>query len=506
MNLNRRNFLRQSIGAAAAAGLAWGAPSLLPSGAFARPAVAGLAQDLTELTIDEAAGLLRAGTISPVDLVSAYMARIHRFNPGLNAYITVTEELAYEQARRHEDEIAKGHWRGPLHGIPIALKDNIDTAGVLTTGGSALYAERVPARDSEVARRLKDAGAVLLGKVNMHEFAYGDTTGISHFGPTRNPWHRGHIPGGSSGGSSAAVAARLCAAALGTDTGGSVRQPAAYCGVVGLKPTYGLVSIRGVIPLAETQDHVGPICKTVTDAALLLQVLAGYDPQDLWSIRADIPDYSSALNRSSADIRLGVPRAFFYEGLDPEIEKATEEALAVLAQLTASSTEVEVPLTELRVVPAESHAWHSETLEDEAKWELYQPPVLERLLIGSKVSAAEYIAARRQQLEVRRANDTLFEGVDLLVTPTSPDLPVTMEEGQDPSNPLAFSLRNTAPFNANGLPTISVPCGISRTGLPIGLQVTGPHLDEMGVFTLARAYEQATGWHTLRPELEETST
>jgi aspartyl-tRNA(Asn)/glutamyl-tRNA(Gln) amidotransferase subunit A len=335
----------------------------------------------------------------------------------------------------------------------------------------------------------------------MHEFAYGDTSGISHFGPTHNPWHADRVPGGSSGGSAAAVAARLCAAALGTDTGGSIRQPAAYCGVVGLKPTYGLVSLRGIIPLAETQDHVGPICRSVEDAALMLQVLAGYDPRDLWSIEAEIPDYRAATRRQASQLRVGVARKFFFEGLDQDISGATEEALSLIKEITASMREVEVPLTSKRVVSLEAYAWHLKFLQDETTRKLYQPRVLERLMKGAEVSASTYLEARRQQLQSRRDIDKVFEDVDVLVTPSCPVLPVGMKEGRSPSTPLALSLRNTAPFNANGIPTISMPCGFSREGLPIGLQISGPRLGETKMFALAHAYEQATSWHKRRVPL-----
>ena len=455
--------------------------------------------DLTDLTIEEASKLIRSRSISPVELVRAYVERIDRLNPRLNAFITVTAELAYDQARDRELELASGRWRGPLHGIPVALKDNIDTAGILTTAGSGLFADRVPSEDAEVVRRLKEAGAVLLGKLNMHEFAYGATSGVSHYGPVHNPWNLNRIPGGSSGGSAAAVSTRMCAAALGTDTGGSIRQPAAYCGIVGLKPTYGLVSIHGIIPLAASQDHVGPMCQTVADTALMLQALAGYDPGDLASIRAQLPAYLSALYQKTSELRLGVPRAVFFEELDGEIEDATEKALEVLSAITAETRDVELPMTSVRVVPVEAYAYHAEYLEQEETRRLYQPPVLRRLLTGSDIPAITYVEGRRELARVRRGIETVFSEVDLLITPTSPEFPITIEEGRNPPDALPFSLRNTAPFNPYGIPTISVPCGFSRQGLPIGIQISGPHLGEPEVLALAHAYEQETDWHNQRP-------
>ncbi len=457
--------------------------------------------DPADLTIEEASKLIRARSLSPTELVRAYLERIGRLNPQLNAFITVTEELAYEQARERESELDRGLWRGPLHGIPIALKDNIDTAGVLTTAGSALFAERIPSEDAEVVLRLKEAGAVLLGKLNMHEFAYGATSGISHYGSVHNPWNLDRIPGGSSGGSAAAVSSRLCAAALGTDTGGSIRQPAAYCGIVGLKPTYGLVSIRGIIPLAVSQDHVGPMCRTVADTALMLQALAGYDPGDLASIRADVPDYMSALYRRTAEFRIGVARSFFFEDLDEDIEEVTDRALAILSDLTATAQDVELPMPTVRVVPVEPYAYHAEYLEQQETRALYQPRVLSRLLTGADIPATTYLEARNELARVQREIETVFSEVDLLITPTSPLLPATIEEGQNPPDAIASSLRNTSPFDAYGIPTISVPCGFSQDGLPIGIQISGPHLGESAVFALAHAYEQATDWHNQQPSL-----
>lgn len=486
-SISRRDFF--ACGAAAAAGVA------------IRSTYADT-NELTDLSILEASDLIRSKALSPVELVRAYLDRIEEFNPVLNAYITVIGDRAIETARRCENEIAGGKWLGPLHGIPLALKDNIDTADVLTTAGSELFADRVPTTSAEVARRLSDAGAVLLGKLNMHEFAFGDTSSISYFGPVRNPWNLDHVPGGSSGGSAAAVAGRLCAGALGTDTGGSIRQPAAYCGIVGLKPTYGLVSIRGIIPLAATQDHVGPMCRTVADAAAMLQVLAGYDAEDLASIETRIPDYQRALSIDTRSMKLGIPREFYFEDLHDDIAAATEEAIVKLRSLTADVVDVgPLPQTAHRVVFAEAYEYHAEYLADETLRGKYQPPVLERLTAGSEVSTDIYIKARREQTRVRREIRAVFEDVNVLITPTTSILPVTVEEGMNPSTPLSLSLRNTAPFDAYGIPTITVPCGFSLNGLPIGLQLSSTHLGEPQLFALAEAFERATDWHTKAPSL-----
>jgi aspartyl-tRNA(Asn)/glutamyl-tRNA(Gln) amidotransferase subunit A len=319
--------------------------------------------DLTELTAAEASTLIRARMISPVDLVRAYLARIDRLEPRVNAYITVTSALALQRAEQMEAELDAGRWRGPLHGIPIALKDNMDTAGIRTTAASALFADRVPTQDAEVYRRLTEAGAVLLGKLNMHEFAYGGTSSITHFEPVHNPWNLERIPGGSSGGSAAAVAAHMCCAALGTDTLASIRMPAAYCGIVGLKATHGLASIRGIIPISETLDHVGPMTRTVGDAALVLQAIAGYDAQDPVSIDVELPSYASALQRSTSGLKLGLPQSPYFDRLDSDVATAIEAALSVLDGLTAEARDVELPPTaDFPVILAEAYAYHEQFL------------------------------------------------------------------------------------------------------------------------------------------------
>jgi aspartyl-tRNA(Asn)/glutamyl-tRNA(Gln) amidotransferase subunit A len=494
MRQDRRDFLKVTAGAYAAAALS---THVQAAQVPRRP------DDLTGLSLRDASDLLDARKVSPVELTRACLARIERLNPALNAFITVTGEQALADAKAAETMIASGKRRGRLHGIPIALKDLFDTAGVRTTAGSAIFADRVPEQDAEVVRRLRAAGAVILGKLNMHEFAYGDTSAQTHYGPVHNPWQLEHIAGGSSGGSGAAVAAGLCYAAMGSDTGGSIRQPAAYCGIVGLKPTYGLVSTRGVVPLSWSLDHVGPLCRTVADAALLLQPIAGYDPLDTNSLAAAVPDYTVALRQKVSMLRLGTPRAVFYETLDPEIEQAVNEALQVLRRLTASIRDVELPAYRtLPVVGAEAYAFHAPYFTKTP--ELYQPATRRRLEAGAKVSAVAYIEGRRELERLRREVMTVFSAVDLLVTPTVPILPATIQEAvADPSTPpaggVALSLRNTQPFDIYGLPSISVPCGFSRSGLPIGLEISGPRLGEPLVLALAHAYERATEWHRRTP-------
>ena len=461
--------------------------------------------DLPALSLVDAADLLRGRKVSPLELTNACLTRIERLNPVLNAFITVTADQALADARAAETDIARGRRRGPLHGIPIALKDLFDTAGVKTTAASAVFADRVPSQDAEVVRRLKQAGAILVGKLNMHEFAYGDTSAQTYFGPVRNPWDRQRISGGSSGGSGAAVAARLCYGALGSDTGGSIRQPSAYCGIVGLKPTYGLVSTTGVVPLSWSLDHVGPMTRTVADTAVLLQAIAGYDPRDTNSLNAVPPHYAKALGQKVSELRLGVPRAVFYESLDPEIERAVNDALQVLRRLTASVRDVELPPYQtLPVVGAEAYAFHTPYFTKTP--ELYRPATRQRIEGGSRITASAYIEGKRDLDRLRRAVADVFSTVDLLVTPTTPILAQTVEDAVNsptvpPPGGVALSLRNTQPFDIYGLPTISIPCGFSRTGLPIGLQISGPHLGEPRVLALAHAYEQATEWHRRSPDV-----
>jgi len=491
----RREFLETTVGAYTAAAV--GSPRQARAATDQKP------DEVTALSLSDASDLLQARKLSPVELTNACLARIERLNPGLNAFITVTAEQALADARAAESEIMRGRRRGPLHGIPIALKDLFDTAGTRTTAGSAVFADRVPPEDAEVVRRLKTSGAVLLGKLNMHEFAYGDTSAQTHFGPVRNPWDRSRIPGGSSGGSAAAVAARLCFGALGSDTGGSIRQPAAYCGIVGLKPTYGLVSTRGVVPLSWSLDHVGPMCRSVVDAAMLLQPIAGYDALDINSVNAAVPDYRKALRQKVSTLRMGTPRAVFYEMLDPEIEQAMRQALEVISRLTASTRDVELPAYKtLPVVGAEAYAYHAPYFTKTPQ--LYQSGTRQRLQGGSAVSATAYIEGRRELERLRRAVAAVFSEVDLLVTPTTPILPQTVDEAVNnpalpPPGGVAPSLRNTQPFDIYGLPSISVPCGFSRSGLPIGLEISGPRLGELAVLALAQAYEQATDWHRRTP-------
>ena len=408
-------------------------------------------------------------------------------------------ESALAQAQRAEDEILAGEWRGALHGVPVALKDLIDTAGVRTTAASALYKDRVPEQDAEVVRRLRLAGAVIIGKNNLHEFAYGGSSLVSYFGDVHNPWDVARIAGGSSGGSAAAVVAGMAYAAIGTDTAGSIREPAALCGCVGLKPTYGRVASLGVIPLSSSLDHVGPMAVSVEDAAIVLQAVAGYDAEDIASGDVPVVDYVSGLREGVKSVRVGVVREYFFDELDAEVAAAVEQAVRVLASLGAEVKEVRLGLavpTDRTLQAAESFAYHAENVGRSP--ELYQAETVRRIRSGEGVSAAEYIRCRRELEFARREIGAVFADVDMLVTPTMPmAAPAIAELKKDPEalRPAELRLlRNTRPFNVWGLPAISVPCGFTARGLPIGLQIAGAHWREDLVLRVAWAYERATAW------------
>jgi aspartyl-tRNA(Asn)/glutamyl-tRNA(Gln) amidotransferase subunit A len=453
-------------------------------------------------TIAELAPRLRRKEVSPLELTRDCLDRIEKLDPALNAFITVTAESALAEARTAESEISRGEWRGPLHGIPVALKDIIDTAGTRTTAASAIYQNRIPAEDAEVVRRLRAAGAVILGKNNLHEFAYGGSSLVSFFGDVHNPRDVEHIAGGSSGGSAAAVAGGLCYAAIGTDTAGSIREPAALCGCVGIKPTYGRVSGRGVIPLSWSLDHVGPLAATVGDVALALQVIAGYDAPDVCSVDVAVSDYVSGLHEGAKTLRVGIPRAHFHDELDDEVRALVDAALGVIGTLAAEVREVNLEVPTDRVVQmSESYAYHADHVVHTP--ELYQPETLRRIRNGADISATEYILRRRELEQERRRSRHFFAHVDLLVTPTMPiPAPAIADLKKDPEalRPAELTLlRNTRPFNVWGLPAISVPCGFTKIGLPVGLQIAGPPWREDLVLRLAQAYESAAGWRQRSP-------
>jgi aspartyl-tRNA(Asn)/glutamyl-tRNA(Gln) amidotransferase subunit A len=453
-------------------------------------------------TIVELSEALRARKISPVELTRDCLARIEKLNPALNAFIAVTAESAIQEARQAEEAIVRGEVRGPVHGIPIGLKDLIDTEGVPTTAASELYKDRVPKRSAAVVKKLEEAGAILLGKQNLHEFAYGGSSMVSYFGEVHNPWNTTYITGGSSGGSAAAVAVCMGYGAIGTDTAGSIREPAALCGVVGLKPSYGRVSAQGVIPLSASLDHVGPIARTVADATLLFRAIATDDGRGNQGVPP--PDFLISWTAADSNLRIGVPRSYFYDDLDPEVASAVEEALQVLDTLSRERHDIELqPDSDRTLQAAEAYAFHAESVAKAPA--LYQPETLRRIKTGESVTRDEYLR-RRMELDVARRNIVqTFETIDVFVTPTTPiPAPSIAELKQNPEllRPRELLLlRNTRPLNVWALPAISLPCGFTKTGLPIGVQIAGAPGREDVLLRLAYAYEQATNWHWREPIL-----
>jgi aspartyl-tRNA(Asn)/glutamyl-tRNA(Gln) amidotransferase subunit A len=478
-------------------------------------------------TIHELAAAFRSGEASPVAVTEAYLGRIDALDDRMGAYLTVTADDARAAARASESRYREGRPLSRLDGAPIALKDVFCTRGVRTTCGSRILERYVPPYDATIVARLRAAGAVILGKTNMDEFAMGSSTEHSAFQLTRNPWDLGRVPGGSSGGSAAAVAGQLAAGSFGTDTGGSVRQPAAFCGVVGLKPTYGRVSRYGLIAFDSSLDHVAPLSLDVADAALLLGAVAGRDPFDSTSVDAPVPDYVAALGQGIAGLRVGVPAEYFGEGLDPEIDRAVRSAIDVLRGLGATVERVSLPTTSYGVatyyIVAPAEASSNLARYDGVKYGLRAPgkdlvdmvsrtraagfgaEVKRRIMLGTYALSTGYYDAYYGQAQkvrtlVRRDFEQAFTRVDVLAAPTTPS--VAFAHGAK-ADPLAMYMNDvyTIPASMTGLPAVSVPCGFSAAGLPIGLQLIGRSLDEATLLRAAHAYEQATPWHTRRPQL-----
>ncbi len=476
-----------------------------------------LAPQLHTLSLAEAADRIRRHQLTSVDLVRSLLTRIDALNPGLNAFITVCRDSALYDAAALDKEAAAGHFRGPLHGVPIAIKDNIDTAGTRTTMASMVFDDRVPTEDAFVVARLRSAGAIVLGKTNLHEFAMGGTSATSYFGPVHNPWALDRVAGGSSGGSAAAVSAQLAPAALGTDTGGSIRIPAAWCGVVGLKPTYGLVSLRGIFPLIYSLDHCGPITRTVADAALLLTAMVGYDRHDVAGVEHPPEDYVAAMKQPVRGLRVGIPREPFFDRLDHSTAAAVEAAIKVLRGLVASVQDVHLPATDAldwtAIRAAEVEAVHEGIFRRHAgSYSLQTRSVVEGTLKElndpgqtSASRAADLVRAQWQLADLRKNIDSAFNGFDLVVLPTNRVGPrsitdeLTREEKPLPLEP--ENTFNSLAFNLYGIPAISVPCGFTADGLPIGIMIAGPRFSESRVLALAAAYEQAAPWSKRSPPL-----
>ena len=477
--------------------------------------------------IHELTDAYRRGELTPTAVAEAYLARIGALDGRVGAYLTVVREQALATARESEHRWRAGKPLGPLDGVPLALKDVLCTRGVRTTCGSKMLETFVPPYDATVVERLRAAGAVILGKTNMDEFAMGSSTEHSAFHPTRNPWDLARVPGGSSGGSAAAVAGGLAAGAFGSDTGGSIRQPAAFCGVVGMKPTYGRVSRYGLVALASSLDQIGPFAQDVKDAALLLGAVAGHDRRDSTSIAAPVPDYMAELTKGVAGLTLGLPDEYFIDGMDPDVERAVREAIEVLKGLGAQVERVSLPTTRhslaayYLILPAEASS--NLARYDGVKFGLRVPgrdlvemesrtraagfgaEVKRRIMLGTYALSAGYYDAyygKAQSVRtlVRREFAAAFARVDLIVAPTTPNVAFKHGEKEDP---LSMYLNEifTIPGNLSGIPGVSVPCGFSVAGLPIGLQVLGRPLDEARVLRAAYAYEQATPWRGRRPDL-----
>lgn len=457
--------------------------------------------DLALLPLQAASALVHSRRASSVDLVRACLDRITRHDRELGAFITLTADNALDEAKRADADLANGVDRGPLHGIPIALKDLYDTAGVRTTGGSRIFGDRVPDRDCAVVEKLRAAGAVFLGKLNLHEWALGVTNQNPHFGPACNPWDTSRIPGGSSGGSAIAVASGFCYVSPGSDTGGSIRIPASLCGVAGLKPTYGRVSLRGVIPLSWTLDHSGPLARTVGDLALALNAVAGHDQFDPSSVDVPSEDYASGIEDGAKGARVVVPTNYFFDDVDPEVDAAVREAARVLTSLGATVTEMALPRVDLlaaqrAILLTDAAAYHREHLRERAAD--IGADVLTRLRTGQTFTGVDYAQARRDRDELRREWLALLREQDIILSPTTV-IAAPPRDGQDAVAAAQRLTANTLPFNLTGLPAISIPCGFTQAGLPIGLQLAAGPWRERLLLRVARAYEHATPWHERLP-------
>jgi aspartyl-tRNA(Asn)/glutamyl-tRNA(Gln) amidotransferase subunit A len=462
--------------------------------------------ELCYLTIAEAAAGLRRKEISPVEITEACLQRIHALDGKLHSFITLTADLALAQAKQAERELQSGKDRGPLHGIPIALKDLYATKNIRTTCHSAVLENWLPDHDATTVAKLQEAGTILLGKLGMHEFAFGGPSVDAPFPAVRNPWNTAHIPGGSSSGSGAALAAGLCYGALGSDTGGSIRTPSAHCGIVGIKPTYGRVSRFGVIPLSWSLDHAGPMARSVEDCAIMLQALAGYDAKDNASANVALPNFQTGMKDGITGMRIGVPRKNWFDenlGIDPHTEALFNQALKVLETLGAQIVDIDgKPFSLARkanqtILVCEAYTYHEKTMQETPL--KFGSSVRRRILEGAFLSAADYLAAQRARAVLNQQIRANFTNVEIFAVPGAARPPEPFE-GMDP-NEQNMRPSFTNPFNLTGLPAISVPCGFTEGNLPAGLQIVALAFKEATCFRVAHAYEQATEWHKKRPAL-----
>jgi len=466
--------------------------------------------DLATITIHELSELVKKKEISPVEVTKASLWRIEKYDGELKAFITVTSEEALRRAKKAEASIVRGDYIGPLHGIPIGLKDIVFTKGTRTTCGSKILADYIPQEDATVVKRLERAGAIIVGKLNLHEFAFGATSVNPHYGTPRNPWNGQCIPGGSSGGSAVAVATSLCLGALGTDTGGSIRIPSSLCGIVGLKPTFGRVSTYGVYPLSWSQDHVGPMAKTVKDAAILLGSIAGHDPRDRASSLLPVPDYLS-IAKDVNGLRVGVPSDYYFENCDTEVRDGAMKALDVMRGAGMTVEEVTIPhlrhaaTAGLVILMAEAASQHENYLKGSQGKE-YGRNVRGLLKTGTFITAAQYLKAQRIRSVVRKEFLKIFQAIDVLLTPGLPIVAPGLEQDSVTISGKTETVRSALtrlmrPYNLAGIPAIVIPCGFSKSGLPMALQIAGRPFEEATILAVAQAYEEQTSWHERRPSL-----
>lgn len=464
--------------------------------------------DLADMDLVELSGAIESGKATPVEITDAFLDRIRADNATYNAFVAVTADSARAEAEKARDEIAAGRRRGALHGLPIGHKDLYATAGVATTGGSNVLAGNVPAEDATVVAKLTDAGMISLGKLNTHEFAYGPTGENSCFGPTRNPWNTEMITGGSSGGSGAAVAGGLLPVATGSDTGGSIRMPAACCGVTGLKPTYGRVSRAGILPLCWTMDHAGPLSRSAMDAALILQATAGHDPRDAASAQRAVPDYAAAMTGDVKGLTIGIARHYFFDRAQAQVTDLVEPALAELERQGARLVEVDIAHIDhaaaaaMAIYVGEATAYHDDTLDDHAH--LYTEQVRTFLELGDQLLAKDYLHAQRYRTLLGHAMAEVLAEVDVIATPGIAMAATPIGEPDVDIRGTAEAvfgaiLRNTEPFDLTGLPALVVPCGFTADGLPVSLQIAGRAFDEATILNVGHAYQGATDWHRRRP-------
>jgi aspartyl-tRNA(Asn)/glutamyl-tRNA(Gln) amidotransferase subunit A len=466
-------------------------------------------EDTLELNLTELSKLIAARELSSAEAVKAALTRVEQLEGKLNAFITVLREQAPAEANKADQEIAHGNYRGPLHGVPVTIKDMFETAGVLTTGGSKILADWIPETDSTLVERLHAAGAIIIGKTNLDEFGHGGTSTLSHFGPVHNPWNVDRIAGGSSGGSAAAVAAGIGPLSYGTETGSSVRRPASYCGIVGFKPTFGIISRHGSFRGAWSQDHVGLFARTVRDITLGLDPVAGHDPRDPASVPQENQRYAARLDTNIGGLKVGVLRPFL-EGVNPAVKQAFESALQVFAGAGCEIVDVDIPelkyaaMTSMLTSSAESaginRRWFRERHQD------YVPHVARGIAVGMTITASEYLTAQRARHKIREAVRAAYEKVDIIASPTTGRVAPLLVDGVkgngDDTRHASYNHSNLLRFPSMlGLPGCSLPCGISSETMPIGMQLIGAWFNDQTVLNIAAAYQSATDWHTRRPAL-----